>query len=194
MSIIRAGILDLIGSSFVRPFPQSLRRGGFTMSWHSLLALVVFVIPAGCGQSSDAAEGSAQAEALEGAWRRIEVIGTDGVVTPTQPGLRLYVDGFYSVQFVPGTEPRPALPDSNATAADLRATLGRYNATSGTYEVNGDVITQRPTVALNPAGMQPTSSATLTFRIVGDTLWLTQTGTDTGPIDNPTTTRFVRAM
>ena len=151
-----------------------------------------------CNSTPDTAEAtagdsSAGGDPFEGVWRRVEVTASDGSVIPSQPGLRLYVDGYYGGQFVQGTEPRPLLPtDSTATTADLQATLGQYAANSGTYEVSGDVITERRVVALAPQNMVAGAFATLTYRMAGDTLWLTQTATQAGPAANPNTAKFVR--
>jgi hypothetical protein len=115
----------------------------------------------------------------------VEVTNADGSVVAARPGLRIFVDGHYSLLFESGTEPRPSLPDSTGTAAELTAALGPLTANAGTYELVGDTIVSRATVAKNPGVMAPDNFIKTTYRIAGDTIWLSQVANDAGPVRSP---------
>jgi hypothetical protein len=123
------------------------------------------------------------AGSLRGAWKHQDVRSPDGTVLDNQPGLRLFVDGYYAWVRVNGLAPR-VQPDSTATAAQLRAVWGGdgFMANSGTYSVVGNVIVQAARVAMNPAGMQPGQFSTYSYRIAGDTLISTNHGSQAGGI------------
>ena len=128
---------------------------------------------------------------MDGAWSRVETVRGAELVSD-QPGLRLFIDGHSTNMRVEGTDPRPPLPDSGATVAELRAVWGPFTAASGTYEVTGDTITERRIVSINPGAMAPGNFAKLTYRIAGDTIWLSQVANDAGPVTAPTVTKSVR--
>lgn len=155
-----------------------------------LLVLAVFTV--GCGSPSAENESPTAADSLEGAWRRVEVANADGSAGTSRPGLRLYIDGYYSSQLEQSMEPRPQQPDSAATDAQLAAAWRAFASNGGTYDVSGDVITERRFIAKDPGNMLEDSFATLTYRLVADTLWLTQTANQIGPTTNPSTARYVR--
>jgi hypothetical protein len=68
-----------------------------------------------------------------------------------------------------------------------------FYAEAGTYEVsNGNVMTMRSVVSKNPAAMAAGSFTTYTFKLDGDTLWLTQQRDLRGPVANPATFKLVR--
>jgi hypothetical protein len=119
--------------------------------------------------------GSAEAQSfsaadLEGAWIRMEAINAAGVVTPSPPAVRTFVDGHFS--WMQGAANRPAV-DSTATAAQLRAAWA-VTARSGRYEVAGHTMTERPIVDRNPPGQAAGSFATFAIRLVADSMWITQ--------------------
>jgi hypothetical protein len=81
--------------------------------------------------------------------------------------------------YVPGDEPRelfsgdaPVLGTLEPTDAEVLTAFGSFIANSGTYEVSGSTITTRPTVAKTPNFMAG-GSLSYTYRVEGDTLWLT---------------------
>jgi hypothetical protein len=138
--------------------------------------------------------GSRVSTPLEGAWRHIEGRNADGSLIATSPGYHLFVDGHVALVRVNVTEPRPALPAAGTgTVEQLNAVYGPFAAQHGTYEVSGQTLTTRLLVTKNPAGMTGNSFTTQTYRIRGDTLWLTQVANQNGPIANPTTGKYVRA-
>lgn len=62
---------------------------------------------------------------------------------------------------------------TKASADELRAVWGPFGGEAGTYEVtNGNQITMRPITAKNPAATG--ALITYSYRLDGDTLWLTQ--------------------
>jgi hypothetical protein len=151
---------------------------------------------AGCaGQEANSAEApAADPDPLEGAWRTVEVTttGPDGSTNANpQPGLRLIVDGHYSLIAVGGTEPRLVLPEG-APLAERASNLQRMTAQAGSYEVAGDMVTARPSVAKNPAVMDAGSFTTLTYQLAGDMLTVTPVANEDGPIENPQTTKYRR--
>ena len=91
---------------------------------------------------------SAQTPSLKGAWRVVEVTGTDGTVNAKpEPGLYIFTDRHYSITRV--TQPRSALPEK-PSEKDQLAAFGPFAANAGTYEVKGTQLMTRPTVAKNP--------------------------------------------
>jgi len=131
---------------------------------------------------------------LDGAWRMVEGRGPDGTLRENQPGYRLFVDGHYTLLRVNGTAPRPALPPvATATAEQLTAVWAPFTAQQGTFEISGQTITEHPLVTKAPGGMAPGSFVTRRFRIAGDSLWTTQTGSQDGPVAaEGTTFKYVR--
>jgi hypothetical protein len=75
----------------------------------------------------------------------------------------------------------------------LRATWGPFFAEAGTYERSGaNVLTMRPLVAKNPAAMSSGWFVAYTYRVQGDTLWLTEQRNQRGPITSPHTVKLAR--
>jgi hypothetical protein len=70
---------------------------------------------------------------------------------------------------------RPDVSDTNkATADELRAIWGPLLANAGTYEISGDLLTIRPTVAKIPVVMKAGANEVYRFHIEGKTLTLQQ--------------------
>jgi hypothetical protein len=92
-----------------------------------------------------------------------------------QPGLMLFTEKYYSIMRVEGDHPRPELPrgQSKATAADFHAAWEPLNAHSGAYEIAGDKITMKRIVTKNPIAMRPGNFAVYSFKIMGDSLVIT---------------------
>ena len=99
----------------------------------------------------------------EGAWTVVEAWGenpTDGewrLDEELQPSLFIFRDGFYSIAYVSGAEPRSLLPAgatrSTLTPEQAAAVWIPYVSNSGTFDVEGSTIVTHPTVALNPNTM-----------------------------------------
>ena len=91
---------------------------------------------------------SAQTVSLKGAWRVVEVTGTDGKVNAKpEPGLYIFTDRHYSIMRV--TQPRAAMPEK-PTETDQLAAFVPFVANAGTYEIKGMQLMTRPLVAKNP--------------------------------------------
>ena len=128
---------------------------------------------------------------LMGVWRSVQTTFFDTagprIVSPTEPGLLLFTQGYYSAVAVQSARPRPDLPAdvATATANELRAVWGRFAANAGTYVLSGDTLTLRPIVAKNPAIMAPGYFQKAKFRILGDSLWVRVFATSAGPANEP---------
>lgn len=140
---------------------------------------------------------AAQASKIIGVWKLVEVKTTGEkpeTITTFQPNIFIYTKGHYSIVRVSGTEPRPVADDSSKLTADeLRKTfVTDFVANAGTYEIKGDRITMRPIVAKSPGYMQPGTFITQVFKIEGKFLTMTTEANNTGPVKNPTTSRYER--
>jgi len=136
---------------------------------------------------------------IEGVWQAVEVKVTGPsprTITIPEPraNLTILTAKHYSRVEDHAEGPRPALANpANATADELRAVWGPFIGEAGTYEIaGGSVITMRPSVAKNPAVMARGAFITRTFRLQGDTLWVTDQRNQSGPIANPATAKLVR--
>jgi hypothetical protein len=90
--------------------------------------------------------------------------------------------------------PRPIPADlTKATADELRAMWGPFVGEAGTYQLTaGNLITMRPITAKNPAVMGPGVFITYSYKLDGDTMWVTQQRNQSGPFINPVTVKVVR--
>jgi hypothetical protein len=130
---------------------------------------------------------------LEGAWRHLEGRNADGSLIARSPGYFLFVDGHFALVRVNSPDPRPALPPAGSgTVEQLNAVYGPFAAQHGTYEISGQTLTRRLLVTKNPAGMAGGSFFTETFRIRGDTLWVTAVANQDGPVANQNVGKYVR--
>jgi hypothetical protein len=135
---------------------------------------------------------------LEGVWQTIQVTvtGPDArtiTIPAPRPNLMILTSRYYSRVEVQAEKPRPMLPDpANATADELRAVWGPFVGEAGTYEVTRSLITMHPIAAKNPAAMGPGAFITYSFKVDGDTLWVTQQRNQQGPFANPVTIKAVR--
>jgi hypothetical protein len=114
---------------------------------------------------------------LHGAWTVTEVIPARGAnagkAMKPQPGIYVFTDRHYATVRVLGDTPRQAKrkDQANPTVAELMEE-NRIAAQGGTYEIKGDTIIFRPSVARAIANMAPGSSLSLTFKLDGNTLTL----------------------
>jgi hypothetical protein len=136
---------------------------------------------------------------LQGVWQAAEVTVTGpGARTITipepRPNLIILTTKHYSRVEIHAEGPRPTLADvTKASADELRAAWGPFIGEAGTYEVTGgNVMTMRPLVAKNPVVMSPGAFATYSYKLAGDTLWVTAVRDQNGPIVNPVTVKAVR--
>ena len=115
----------------------------------------------------------AQSVSLKGVWRIVEIVDVEGQVDVSpHPGLYIFTDRYYSIQWV--TAPRTASPD-NPSDKDKLAAWTPFIANSGTYELKGNALSTRPLVAKNPNVMTG-SGGTAELRFEGgNTVYLTST-------------------
>lgn len=136
--------------------------------------------------------------ALQGAWQTVEVKITGPVpqtvtIAEPRPNLMVLTARHYARVEVQSQGARPILADvAKASADELRATWGPFVGEAGTWEVNGDVITMRPIASKNPAAMVPGAFITYTFKMEGNTIWVTQQRNQNGPFAHPFTIKSVR--
>jgi hypothetical protein len=134
-------------------------------------------------QESATAEAEIAESPLVGAWRITEFSfaspDTSFTISDPQPSLMIFLTSHYSQMYVPGDEPRelfsgdePVLGAQEPTDAEVLTAFGSFIANSGTYEVSGSTIVTRPIVAKTPNFMAG-GSLSYTYRLDGDTLWLT---------------------
>ena len=143
--------------------------------------------------------GQSKQESLQGVWQTAEVTlsGPDArtiAIPEPRPNLIIFTARHYSRVEVQAERSRPVLADTTKASADeLRAVWGPFVGEAGTYELTGtNEITMRPIAAKNPAVMLHGAFITYSFRIVGDTMWVTQQRSQNGPFSNPATIRAVR--
>jgi hypothetical protein len=134
---------------------------------------------------------------LEGAWSIQQItFAKPPANPPNKPtGLILFVGNHYSTQFVADSS-RPNFGEGGAdkaTADQLRAIWGPLTSNGGTFTVSGNTIRTVATVAKNPAVMAGGNWNEMTFTLNGDTLVLTSTRNNNGPVANPQTIRLTRA-
>jgi hypothetical protein len=136
---------------------------------------------------------------LQGVWQTVEVTvtgpGARTIAIPEpRPNLVIITAKYYSRVEDHSEGPRPILADvAKASADELRAVWDPFIGEAGTYEVTaGNVMTMRPLVAKSPAAMAPGSFSTYSYKLDGDTLWVTFQKNQNGPIVNPVTVKAVR--
>jgi hypothetical protein len=143
--------------------------------------------------------GQSKRGSLQGVWQTVEVTpsgpGARTIRIPEpRPNLMIVTAKHYSRVEVQAEAPRPIPADvAKASADELRAVWGPFVGEAGTYEVtNGNVITMRPLAAKNPAAMAPGASITYSYKLDGNTIWVTQQRNQNGPFLNPVTIKAVR--
>jgi hypothetical protein len=166
-----------------------------------ITGLGLCVLLGGCSDApANSADDGAVADPLQGAWTITEVVttGPEGrTQAAPQPGMAMFIDGHYSLMSVNSDGVRPRLPPyDSASVEQLVATLGPvFTANGGLYTVAGDTLVLVRRIAKNPNTMGPGAEFIdrATYRLAGDTLWVTFVSTSAGPIANPTTVKHLRA-
>ena len=134
---------------------------------------------------------------VEGVWRVTEVTVRDPVartITPAQSNIAIITAKHYSRVEIHSDAARPNVSDaSKATADELRQAWGPVVAEAGRYESSGgNTLTFRPMVSKNPATMAAGTFFSYSYRVAGDTLWLTHQRDYRGPVPNPPTIKLMR--
>ena len=144
--------------------------------------VVLLGIPAGVAAQSDTSP-------LDGAW----------AAAGPGSGLVVFSGQHYSMTLITDVD-RPdfvaAGGPETASANHLRAVWGPLIANAGTFEVSGNTLTIRPTVAKQPFAMAPGAFVEFSCTLEGDTLELGDSlRTEGGPLDggeNPFPRRWTR--
>jgi hypothetical protein len=137
-------------------------------------------------------------QSIQGVWRVVEATisgpGARTIPFADRPNLTIITARHYSRVEVQADGPRPVLTDvAKASADELRAVWGPFVGEAGTYEMtSGSLVTMRPVASKNPAVMGPGVFITYSYRLEGDTMWLTQQRNQTGPFPNPFTLKLAR--
>jgi hypothetical protein len=157
-----------------------------------------FLVVLGAGLTGLAITGRAASPSIQGVWQAVEVtipapVAQTITIPEPRPNLVVITGWHYSRVQVEAQHPRPVITDvTNASADELRAAWGPFAAEAGTYEVHGNEITMRPVAAKNPAAMARGAFTTWSYRLDGDTLWVTVERNQNGPVPDPVTVKSVR--
>jgi hypothetical protein len=141
------------------------------------------------------ADAQSKASALTGAWRMTEMkkTGPNAETLKNPSGLLIFTGKYWSRMYVDSDQPRTEIHDlSKATAAEIIATWGPFVAASGTYEVSGNTLTTRASIAKNPNVMEAGNVSVYAFKIEGNTLTMTDTRNAAGTAASPRTFTYVR--
>ena len=149
--------------------------------------------------TSQVIAGQSKPASIQGAWQAVEVTMTGpGARTIAIPeprhNLTIITAGHYSRVEDQSERPRPIPADvTKASADELRAVWGPFVGEAGTYDLTGDNrMTMRPIAAKNPAVMGPGVFITYSYKLDGDTMWVTKQRNQDGPFANPVTIKVVR--
>jgi len=133
--------------------------------------------------------GFVAAQEVAGAWRLDEIKSTaTGVPSGkfTNPNMYLFTKGSWSIIRVEGDKPRSMEPWATMTQEQVVDTyIKQFSASGGTYEMKGDTLTMKTTIAKNPAYMARANWISYTVKITGNTMTLTAAATNEGPLKNP---------
>ena len=133
--------------------------------------------------------GFAAAQKVAGAWRLDEVAttGADGKVSRFgNPNIYLFTKGHFSIIRVEGDTPRSTESWTKMTPDQVIDTyIKQFTASGGTYEMKGDTLTMKTTIAKSPGFMARANWISYTVKVNGQTMTLTATATNEGPIKNP---------
>jgi hypothetical protein len=134
-----------------------------------------------------------KATPLTGTWSMTEIKTTGPnarTISHPQPGFLIFTGNHYSLMIIDSDQPRAEVPSPQVkkpTAEELLATWGPFTAASGTYEISGNTLTTRPSVAKNPQVMAPGNFQIYTFKIEKNIVTLTRIRNRDTPVVNPTT-------
>ncbi len=140
------------------------------------VVFLALIVALACGQAPPPAPTApvAPANPLQGVWSQTATDPGDGspVIDPSQPGLYIFAQGYYSAVYAISTEPRVLAEIAfQPTPEEMVAQHESIIVNTGTYEISGSTVTFRPIIAKSPGfvGGQSTSE----FQTDGDTLTLT---------------------
>jgi hypothetical protein len=154
---------------------------------------ILSVVAIGVAALTAGTAGQSKSGSLQGVWQTVEVSfpgptpRTISIPQP-RPNLAIITAKHYSRVQVDAEGPRPIPADiAKASADELRAVWGPFVGEAGTYEISeGNVITMRPFVAKNPAAMKSGAFTTWSYKLDGNTVWVTAMTNQNGPVDRVT--------
>ena len=133
--------------------------------------------------------GVAAAQNVAGAWRldEIKTTGTDVKSGQfSQPNMYLFTKGHFSIIRIEGDKSRSTDDWGTMTREQVIDTyIKQFAARGGTYEMKGSTLTMKTTIAKSPGFMARANWISHTVKIDGQTMTLTGTATNEGPIKNP---------
>jgi len=143
--------------------------------------------------------GQSKRASIQGVWQTVEVTltgpGARTIAIPApRSNLTIVTAHYYSRVEDHSEKPRPVPADvAKASADELRAAWGPFVGEAGTYDLTGDnQIPLRPIAAKNAAVMGPGVFIAYSYKLDGDTMWVTQQRNQDGPFPNPVTVKVVR--
>lgn len=154
-----------------------------------VVSLVALLLAGVSGSPRGKAAGSPP---VKGAWKAATVGAAQN--SRRAVGLAIFTDTHYSIMVFDAETERPNVADiSKANADEMRGLWAGWVANTGTYDVNGDLVTIHPTGAKIPVVMRPGATEVYRYRIDGDTLTWTQQRNARGvEVTNGTAYTFVR--
>ena len=133
--------------------------------------------------------GFAAAQKVAGAWRldEIKTTGTDVKSGKfSQPNMYLFTNGHFSIIRIEGDKPRSTDDWGTMTREQVVDTfIKQFTASGGTYEMKGNTLTMKTTIAKSPGFMSRANWISYDVKIDGQTMTLTGAATNEGPIKNP---------
>lgn len=133
-----------------------------------------------CAPAAAPVAPAAPGSPVAGAWSVASYSVTDSAGTTAlavQPSLYIFAERHYSMMRVTGEGPRTLSATESVTDAERLAAYNTFIANTGTYEISDSTLTIHPVVARSPNFMAGGSDR-YTFRVGGDTLWLSNRSTD----------------
>ncbi len=142
----------------------------------AMTGFVILVAAASCGRAPESVEQAGLVNPLQGVWSVSEMTPGSGsaTITPSQPGLFIFTEGYYSAVHSLGGEPRSRSAVSfNPTAEEKVDQYDSIIVNAGNYDVSGSTVTFRPQIAKSPEFVG--GQSTMNFQIDGDVLTFTET-------------------
>ena len=133
--------------------------------------------------------GFAAAQEVAGAWRLDEATlpgGGGKTAKFSNPNIYLFTKEHFSIIRVEGDKPRSTDSWTTMTPEQVIDTyIKQFTASGGTYEMKGSTLTMKTTIAKNPNIMMRGGWISYAVKVNGQTMTLTATATNEGPIKNP---------
>jgi hypothetical protein len=138
--------------------------------------------------------GSATAKDVAGAWQLQEIRTADAKVLKfSNANQYLFTKGHFSIIRVEGDKPRSTESWTTMTPDQVVDTyVKQFTASGGTYDLKGETLTMKTTIAKNPNIMTRGDWISYAVKFSGDTMTLTAESTNEGAVKNPMSMTLVR--